>query len=163
MHTGTPAHSCGHTSSELPREPKSALQTHISFQAHPPAGLPQLCPAAGLAGRWSRQLATEHSHCRGYLIWPFIVSTTATADDILSGPLLQVKQEKAAEKHNQKVQIQIPTRGSTQHHILIWLFFIDSDKETCEKCTGYSFKLCAYDSSKNKNPLTVSLHASPPN
>lgn len=104
----------------------------------------------GLAGRWSSIAADS---------WP---QTTSTADDMLFGPLLQVKQEKAAEKHNQKDQIQTPIRGSTQHHILIRLFR-EMIKETCGKCTGYSFKLRAYDSSKYKNPITVSLHASPPN
>lgn len=112
MHDGTPAHSCGHTSSERPREPKSALQTHISFRAHPQQGH----HGCALQQGWQADGAGS---------WP---QTTATAEDVLFGPLLQVKQEKTAEKHNQKEQIQMPTRGSPQHHTLIWLFFIDSDK-----------------------------------
>lgn len=62
---------------------------------------------AGLEGRWSSIAADSRPQ------------TTSTAD-MLFGPLLQVRQEKAAEKHNQRHQIQNPLRGSghnTASHI----------------------------------------------
>lgn len=70
MHNSTPAHSCGHSSTELPREPKAVLQTHTGFLAHPQQG----CQGCALrqdrrAGRKMEQyccghLATDHIHCR---------------------------------------------------------------------------------------------------
>lgn len=50
MHDSTLAHSCSLTSTKLPREPKTAFQTHISFQSSSTAGSQQTVPCSRTAG-----------------------------------------------------------------------------------------------------------------
>lgn len=71
MQESTLAHSCGRASTKLPREPKAAFQTHISFPSPSTTGSHKPCHAAGrtagLGGSRAQHCCGHGQHCCGQL------------------------------------------------------------------------------------------------